>query len=85
MDCSGSIVMPGMINTHTHLFQTLLKGLGDDMELKSWFTCMTGPSAVHLTAEDAKSRRAARLRGIDPLGRHDARRFHVCAHPARHD
>jgi 5-methylthioadenosine/S-adenosylhomocysteine deaminase len=42
-----------MINTHTHLFQTLLKGLGDDMVLKKWFTCMTGPSAVHLTWEDA--------------------------------
>ena len=41
VDCSGRIVMPGMVNTHTHLFQTLLKGLGDDMVLKKWFTCMT--------------------------------------------
>jgi 5-methylthioadenosine/S-adenosylhomocysteine deaminase len=38
VDCAGKIVMPGMVNTHTHLFQTLLKGLGDDMELKRWFT-----------------------------------------------
>jgi 5-methylthioadenosine/S-adenosylhomocysteine deaminase len=53
IDCSQRIVMPGMVNTHTHSFQTLLKGLGDDMVLKKWFTCMTGPSAVHLTAEDA--------------------------------
>jgi 5-methylthioadenosine/S-adenosylhomocysteine deaminase len=53
INCSGKIVMPGMVNTHTHLFQTLLKGLGDDMVLKKWFTCMTGPSAVHLNAEDA--------------------------------
>src|SRR4029077_1039171 len=49
VDCKGRIVMPGMVNTHTHLFQTLLKGLGDDMVLKKWFPCMTGPSAVHLT------------------------------------
>lgn len=48
VDCTGRIVMPGMVNTHTHLFQTLLKGLGDDMVLKKWFTCMTGPSAVTL-------------------------------------
>jgi 5-methylthioadenosine/S-adenosylhomocysteine deaminase len=60
IDCKGRIVMPGMVNTHTHLFQTLLKGLGDDMVLKKWFTCMTGPSAVHLTPEDA---RAAALHG----------------------
>ena len=53
VDCTGHILMPGMVNTHTHLFQTLLKGLGDDMVLKKWFTCMTGPSGVHLTAEDA--------------------------------
>ena len=52
VDCSGKVVVPGMINTHTHLFQTLLKGLGDDMDLKKWFSCMTGPAAVHLTTED---------------------------------
>lgn len=53
IDCKGRILMPGMVNTHTHLFQTLLKGLGDDMVLKKWFVCMTGPSGVHLTPEDA--------------------------------
>src|SRR6201999_1568208 len=53
VDCSRRIVMPGMVNTHTHLFQTLLKGLGDDMVLKKWFTCMTGPSGVHLRPENA--------------------------------
>jgi 5-methylthioadenosine/S-adenosylhomocysteine deaminase len=49
----GQILIPGMINTHTHLFQALLKGPGDDMALKKWFTCMTGPAAVELTAADA--------------------------------
>lgn len=53
VDCSGRVIIPGLINTHTHLFQTLLKGLGDDMVLKDWFTCMTGPSAVELTVADA--------------------------------
>jgi 5-methylthioadenosine/S-adenosylhomocysteine deaminase len=54
VDCSGCIVIPGLVNTHTHLFQTLLKGLGDDMVLKRWFTCITGPAAVHLTRDDIK-------------------------------
>jgi 5-methylthioadenosine/S-adenosylhomocysteine deaminase len=53
IDCAGNILIPGMVNTHTHLFQTLLKGPGDDMVLKKWFTCMTGPAAVELTAPDA--------------------------------
>ena len=52
IDLGGAIVIPGLVNTHTHLFQTLLKGLGDDMVLKTWFTCMTGPSAVELTGPD---------------------------------
>src|SRR5204863_8753137 len=50
--CGSNILMPGMVNTHTHLFQTLLKGPGDDMVLKDWFTCMTGPAAVELTVAD---------------------------------
>lgn len=52
IDGTGRILIPGMVNTHTHLFQTLLKGLGDDMVLKQWFACMTGPAAVELTAGD---------------------------------
>src|SRR5262249_4388716 len=52
IDCDRNILLPGMVNTHTHLFQTLLKGPGDDMVLKDWFTCMTGPAAVELTAAD---------------------------------
>ena len=54
IDCAGNILMPGMVNTHTHLFQTLLKGPGDDMVLKKWFTCMTGPAAVELTVTETE-------------------------------
>ncbi len=59
-DCRGAAIMPGMVNTHTHLFQTLLKGLGDDRVLSDWMTTMTGPSAAELTPEDAN---AAALHG----------------------
>ncbi|MCW2532762.1 MAG: putative amidohydrolase [Blastococcus sp.] len=52
IDCAGRVVLPGFVNTHTHLFQTLLKGLGDDRVLSDWFLTMTGPSAVQLTPED---------------------------------
>lgn len=46
------IIFPGFINTHTHLFQNLLKGLGDDMVLKDWLATMTFPASAHLTKED---------------------------------
>lgn len=51
-DCTGKAVFPGLINTHNHLFQTNLKGMGDDKVLKDWLTDMTYPSGGHLTPED---------------------------------
>lgn len=52
IDGSGKVVFPGFINTHNHLFQTLLKGLGDDMVLKDWLATMTFPAAKYITEED---------------------------------
>ena len=36
IDARGAIVMPGLINTHTHLGMTLFRGLGDDMSLEDF-------------------------------------------------
>ncbi len=36
IDASGQIVIPGLIQTHIHLTQTLFRGLADDMELLDW-------------------------------------------------
>ncbi|MDD6435163.1 MAG: amidohydrolase [Clostridiales bacterium] len=52
IDLEGKAVFPGLINTHNHLFQTLLKGLGDDMVLSDWLSTMTFPAASHLEPED---------------------------------
>lgn len=52
LDGTGRIVFPGMVNTHNHLFQVLLKGLGDDMVLKDWLEFMTFPSTPYLTEEN---------------------------------
>lgn len=52
VDCTGRILFPGFINTHNHLFQTLLKGLGDDMVLSDWLRTMTFPAASHLQPQD---------------------------------
>jgi 5-methylthioadenosine/S-adenosylhomocysteine deaminase len=36
IDCSGRIVMPGLVNCHTHLGMSGMRGLNDDEELKEW-------------------------------------------------
>ncbi len=36
IDAKGGIVMPGLINTHTHLPMTLFRGLADDLPLNIW-------------------------------------------------
>jgi 5-methylthioadenosine/S-adenosylhomocysteine deaminase len=35
-DCDGKVLMPGLINTHTHIPMTLLRGLADDLRLEVW-------------------------------------------------
>ncbi len=37
-DARGSIVMPGLVNTHTHAAMTLLRGIADDLTLEKWLT-----------------------------------------------
>jgi 5-methylthioadenosine/S-adenosylhomocysteine deaminase len=36
LDCGGKVVMPGFINTHTHVPMTMLRGLSDDLRLDVW-------------------------------------------------
>jgi 5-methylthioadenosine/S-adenosylhomocysteine deaminase len=36
IDCGGRVVMPGLINAHTHAPMSLLRGLADDLRLDVW-------------------------------------------------
>jgi len=36
IDCTGKALIPGLINTHTHVPMTLLRGLADDLRLDVW-------------------------------------------------
>jgi 5-methylthioadenosine/S-adenosylhomocysteine deaminase len=36
IDCGGRLVMPGLVNAHTHAPMTLLRGLADDLRLDVW-------------------------------------------------
>lgn len=36
VDCQGKIIIPGLVNTHAHLGQSILRGLAEDVPLHSW-------------------------------------------------
>ncbi|WP_299027924.1 amidohydrolase family protein [uncultured Thermanaerothrix sp.] len=36
IDCQGKVLLPGLINAHTHVPMTLLRGLADDLRLDVW-------------------------------------------------
>ncbi len=36
IDCSHKVLMPGLVNAHTHVPMTLLRGLADDLRLDVW-------------------------------------------------
>ena len=51
IDASGSIVLPGLINTHQHHWYTLFKGLADGYLLEDWVTGFVFPIVPHLSEE----------------------------------
>ena len=53
IDAAGKAVIPGLINGHTHAFQTLYRGLGDDMLVLDWVKRVIYPLTRHLGAEGA--------------------------------
>lgn len=40
---AGKYLFPGLINTHTHLYQELTKGRGSDLSLEEWFPKTMAP------------------------------------------
>ena len=46
-----SLLMPGLINAHTHVPMTFLRGFADDLPLMEWLTKHIFPVEAHLTKE----------------------------------
>ena len=51
IDASGCLVMPGLVNTHTHIGMSCFRGLADDQPLMEWLTKTIFPAEAKLTAE----------------------------------
>ncbi|WP_405160515.1 amidohydrolase family protein [Nocardia sp. NBC_01499] len=50
VDGSGGYLLPGFVNTHTHLQQAVLRGIGEGLPLLEWLRCV-GERAVAATQE----------------------------------
>lgn len=47
-DGKGRYLFPGLINTHTHLYQDIMKGMGSDLSLEDWFPKSMAPAGAVL-------------------------------------
>ncbi len=56
IDASGGVILPGLINTHSHLPMTLFRGLADDLPLMEWLNEHIFPAeGKHINPETVKS------------------------------
>jgi len=55
IDGKNKLVMPGLINTHTHIPMTLLRGYGDDMLLKDWLKKRIWPVEAKLDSKSVEA------------------------------
>lgn len=52
INAENRYVFPGLINTHTHLFQVYMKGLGEGLPLYKWVEQVTAPTATAMSPRD---------------------------------
>lgn len=54
ISAENMLVMPGLINAHTHLFQTFLRGLGEDKPLQEWLQSYIWPISSQMGTYEAQ-------------------------------
>ncbi len=52
IDASGYVLMPGLVNAHTHIAMSLFRGYSDELELMDWLQKKIWPVEGKMTAED---------------------------------
>jgi len=52
VDAGGKIIIPGLINGHTHVPMTLFRGLADDLDLQDWLTKFICPAEAKNVSEE---------------------------------
>src|SRR5678815_5869802 len=52
IDAREKIIIPGLINGHTHIPMTLFRGLADDLDLQDWLTKYIFPAEAKNVTEE---------------------------------
>jgi len=52
INAAGKVVIPGLINGHTHVPMTLFRGIADDLDLQEWLTKYIFPAEAKNVTED---------------------------------
>ena len=65
VDCSGTAVLPGFIDCHSHLAQMVIKSLGEGMPVWEWLTKLTFRVADAITLAEAVA--GARLAALEAV------------------
>ena len=55
IDAKGMVVLPGLVDTHVHLAQALIRGCADDVSLIDWLQKFVWPLQGNFEAEDGKA------------------------------
>ena len=66
IDADGMIVMPGLVNTHTHAPMALFRGLADDLALMEWLNSYIFPAEAAMVSPDFV-RAGTRLAALEML------------------
>lgn len=54
VDCTNQVIIPGLVNAHTHVPMTLLRGLNDDLRLDVWLGYLMPLEREFVTPEFVK-------------------------------
>jgi len=54
VDCADCVIMPGLVNAHTHIPMTLMRGLNDDLRLDVWLGYLMPVEREFVTPEFVK-------------------------------
>jgi 5-methylthioadenosine/S-adenosylhomocysteine deaminase len=54
IDCHGQVLLPGLINCHTHCHETMMRGLGHDLSFLDWCNHLVFPASAAMENADGE-------------------------------